>query len=494
MTDQAQDADWAVRIDAMGVDAYDLPDGETDTAEAFGIPDDATEMFGALEEPPAEADPAFAPALAAIAAAKPEPDYTPPAPANAAPLPVIPAAASATVDAVVPRIAIEAFCDRPDMAEVIEAAGRDRRLSKASLTVRPGGLAAALDALATQSSPNLIILDTMLPASDLLRDLDHLAPLVEPTTKVVVIGATNDIRLYRELMRRGVSEYLVAPEPVQVIESIAALYVDPERPFVGRVCAVAGVRGGVGASTLAHNLAYMFAERFQTATTLVDLDLHFGTVALDFNQDAASGVLDALSAPDRVDEVFLERLLIKQSERLSLFTAPANLDRDGEIDTAACEIVLDRVRRMSPLTVLDLPHRWSPWVREAILSASEVVLVATPDLGALRNCKNMVDLVRAARPHDPPPTVVLNQAGVPKRPEVPAKDFADALGVEPAAIIPFDPAVFGAAANNGQMLSELAPTSKPALAIEALARRISGRDPAPKAKNSLLAKVPFLNR
>ena len=398
-------------------------------------------------------------------------------------------------DQPVPRITIHAFCDRPDVAKVIEMAGQDRRLQKAILSVDTGGIDAAVASLSVNPSPNLIIVDTTQPAGPLLRSLDRLAELVDENSKVVIIGAFNDIALYRELMRRGVSEYMVGPiQPLQLIQSISALYVNPEKPFVGRIAAVLGAKGGVGASTLAHNLGWTIAERYGANTTLVDLDLAFGTVGLDFNQDQTQGVAEALLAPERVDEVFLDRLLQRQTERLTLFTAPATLEREFELDPSAYEVVIDRVRHAVPFVVLDLPHVWTGWMKQTILGADDVILVTTPDLAGLRNCKNLLDLVRAARPHDAPPTIVLNMVGVPKRPEIPLKDFGEALGIEPAYSIPFEPAVFGQAANNGQMILEMAGESKCGLAIDALARAMCGREPMPKKKTGLSDVLSLLKR
>jgi len=398
-------------------------------------------------------------------------------------------------DQPVPRITITAFCQRAETAKAVRTAAEDRRLTKAIVAVEDGGLDAALAALATQPSPNLIIIDTLAPAGALLRGLDRLAELVDEGSKVVIIGAANDIALYRELVRRGVSEYLVGPvQPLQLIQSIGALYVNPEKPFVGRIGAVLGAKGGVGASTLAHNLAWTIAERYGANTTLMDLDLAFGTVGLDFNQDQTQGVAEALLAPDRVDEVFLDRLLQRQTERLTLFTAPATLEREFELDPAAYEIVIDRVRHAVPFVVLDLPHVWTGWMKQTILSADDVVLVTTPDLAGLRNCKNLLDLVRAARPHDAPPTIVLNMVGVPKRPEIPLKDFGEALGVEPTFSIPFEPAIFGQAANNGQMIIELAAESRSGVAIDGLARALCGREPTPRKKSPLEDILSMLKR
>src|SRR5262249_53404771 len=151
-------------------------------------------------------------------------------------------------------------------------------------------------------------------------------------------------------------------QPVDLIRTICGLYVNPDKPFAGRVIAVIGARGGVGASTVAHNLAWSIAERQESGAMLVDLDLSFGTAALDFNPDPQQSVADVLMAPDRVDDIFLERVTTKHTQRLQMLTAPATLEREFELDSNAFEMVIDRIRRTSPFVVLDLPHVWTSWV------------------------------------------------------------------------------------------------------------------------------------
>jgi pilus assembly protein CpaE len=393
----------------------------------------------------------------------------------------------------IPRITIHAVCDRPEIARLIEGAAKDRRLSKAEITVEAGGIEAALTRFVGQASPNLLIIDTVQQGGAMLRGLDRLAEVVEEGTKVVIIGAINDIPLFRELMRRGVSEYIVPPlKPVDLIRAVCSLYVNPDKPFAGRVIGVIGARGGLGASTLAHNLAWSIAERQDAGATLIDLDLSFGTAALDFNQDPPQSVADALLSPDRMDDVLLERLTTKHTQRLQMLTAPATLEREFELDPSAFEAVIDRVRRTSPFVVLDLPLTWSSLIRQTLLSADDVVIVAGPDLASLRNAKNIIDLLRASRPYDSAPSVVLSMVGVPKRPEIPLKDFTDALGAWPVASIAFDPALFGTASNNGQMIGEVHPQSKTALAIDALAATITGRKPVEAKKKSMPVRIPFL--
>lgn len=395
----------------------------------------------------------------------------------------------------VPRVTIHACCDRQDIADLIAGIGADRRMARAEISVERGGIEAAVARFAGQASPNLLILDTMMPGPAMLRTLDRLAQVIEHGTKVVIIGAVNDIALFRELMSRGVSEYIVPPlQPLDLIRTVCGLYVNPDKPFAGRVIAVIGARGGIGASTIAHNIAWSIAERQESSATLLDLDLSFGTVALDFNQDPPQSIADALMAPDRVDDVFLERVTTKQTQRLQMLTAPATLEREFELDTASYEMVIDRVRRTSPFVVLDLPHVWTTWVKHTLLAADDAIIVAGPDLASLRNTKNIIDLLKAMRPYDAPPTVVLSMVGVPKRPEIPFKDFAEALGAEPVASIPFDPQLFGMAANNGQMIGEVAAQSKTALALDALAASLTGRKPVETKKASIADKIPFLKR
>ena len=170
----------------------------------------------------------------------------------------------------------------------------------------------------------------------------------------------------------------------------------------------------------------------------------------------------------------------------------------GEVQTLTAttnaNVVIDVVRQNVPFVAVDLPHTWNSWVKHTLLAADDAIIVAGPDLASLRNTKNIIDLLKSMRPYDSPPTVVLSMVGVPKRPEIPFKDFAEALGAEPIASFPFDPALFGMAANNGQMIGEVAPQGKTALAIDALAASLTGRKPVEQKKATFVDKIPFLKR
>jgi pilus assembly protein CpaE len=389
----------------------------------------------------------------------------------------------------VPRISIGAFVEFPDTGAALQRAGGDRRLAKAHVNVQLGGIQAAMDHYRGQVTPNLMIVETRLNGQAALDELDKLAEVCDPTTKVIVVGRVNDVELYRELMRRGASEYLVAPlNPLHLIEVISGLYLDPEAAPIGRVVAFVGARGGAGSSTLSHNVGWCIAEELRINTTIIDLDLPFGTTGLDFNDEPTQGVADALSAPERLDDVLLDRLLVKRGDHLSIFSTPAMIDREYEATTDAFESVLDAVRGSTPCVIVDIPHIWTPWVKATLIGADDIVIVATPDLASLRNAKNIYELLRQHRPNDTPPRLVINQVGVAKRPEIPAKDFAETIGVEPALVMNFDPQLFGQAANNGQMLNEVAPKSPTAQGIRTLAEIVTGRVPQPVQK-----ATPFLS-
>lgn len=390
----------------------------------------------------------------------------------------------------VPRISIQAFCEFPDTGAALQRAAADRRLAKAHVSVQLGGIQAAVEHHSANPTPNLLIVETRLQGKTAIDEIDRLADVCDPATKVVVVGRVNDVELYRELMRRGVSEYLVAPlNPLHLIEVISGLYLNPEAGPIGRVITFVGARGGTGSSTLAHNVGWCIAERLKINTTIVDFDLPFGTVGLNFNEEPSQGIADALSSPERLDDVLLDRLLLKSTDHLSLLASPAVIERNYDADNSSYETVLDTVRAVTPCVIVDMPHIWTPWVRQALLSSDDIVIVATPDLASLRTSKSLVDLFKQNRPNDPPPKLVINQANTPKRPEIPVKDFAETIGVTPTLVLPFEPQLYGSAANNGQMLMEIQPRSVTADGIRQLAEMVTGRAVQADDKSVL----PFLS-
>jgi pilus assembly protein CpaE len=389
-----------------------------------------------------------------------------------------------------PRVSIQAFCETVETAAAIQTAGEDRRMAKAHLRIQMGGLAAAVEAYHGAPTPNVIMLESENRGEDILAGLDQLAEVCDAGTRVVVVGRTNDVTLYRELVRRGVSDYLIAPiSTLQVVRAICGLFSAPDAKPVGRIIAVTGAKGGVGASTIAHNIAFSIAHDLKLDSVVTDLDLAFGTAGLDYNQDPPQGIAEAVFSPDRIDTAFVDRLLAKCTDHLSLLAAPATLDRVYDFGSDAFESIFDSLRATVPCVVLDVPHQWTGWTKQTLISADDILIVAAPDLANLRNAKNMYDFLKAARPNDHKPVYCLNQVGVPKRPEIKAADFAKALEVDPIAIIPFEPQVFGSAANNGQMIAEISKGHRTAEMFRSLALLLTGRTEPKKQRNGLLSPL-----
>jgi pilus assembly protein CpaE len=388
-----------------------------------------------------------------------------------------------------PRVSVQAFCDTGETAAAVQSAGEDRRLGKAHLKIQMGGMAAAAEAYRSAPTPNVIVLEAD-ARSNVLTELDQLATMCDPGTRVVVIGRINDVALYRELVRRGVSDYLIAPiSTIDVVRSICNLFSAPEAKAVGRIVAVVGAKGGVGASTVAHNVGWAIARDLAMDSVVADLDLAFGTAGLDYNQDPPQGIADAVFSPDRVDTAFIDRLLSKCTDHLSLLAAPATLERVYDFGADAFDAIFDTLRASMPCIVLDVPHQWSGWTKRALIGADDILIVAAPDLANLRNTKNIYDLLKTSRPNDRPPLYCLNQVGVPKRPEINAGEFAKAIESKPIASIPFDPQMFGAAANNGQMIAEISANHRTTEMFLQIAQRLTGRSETKKPKGSLLSPL-----
>src|SRR3954452_21730806 len=395
----------------------------------------------------------------------------------------------------VPRITLQAFCETSDVAASIQAAAEDRRMHKAHVKVQMGGAPAAVEAYRQAPTPNVIVLESIGDRAALLGHLDSLSEVCDGGTKVVVIGHVNEVVLYRELVRRGISAYIIAPVAVlDVVKAISDLFCAPGAEPVGRTIAVVGAKGGVGSSTVAHNLGWATARHLSLSTVVADLDIAFGTAGLDFNQNPPQGIAEAIFAPERLDANLVDRLLSKCSDNLSLLAAPAMLDRTTDLTETALDGLLEILRASVPCIVLDVPHLWTAWVRRTLVGADEIVIVATPDLASLRNAKSLFELLRQNRPNDRAPKIVLNQTGVPKRPEIAAAEFGKALGAELAAVLPFDPQVFGTAANNGQMIAEVQPSGKIAETFVDLAGSITGRAEPKRSRATLLDPILSLVR
>lgn len=361
----------------------------------------------------------------------------------------------APVEALVPRIDIEAFCATSAMATALQEAAYDRRMARTSIAVAMGGVGKAVDTYEESETPHLLIIETEKSGLAVFEDLERLAEVCDPDTKVIVCGPSNDVTLYRELKRQGVDEYIISPAAtMQIIEAVATVFSDPAAAPMARTVGVFGVKGGCGSSTIAHNIAWMLGQSEKKEVMLVDLDVSFGTAGLDFACEPTRTVVDAFGAPDELDDVKLQRLLVEHDEYLSILGAPASLEIEADFEEPGVVEAVQLIQQSSDYAVFDIPHIWNRWTQRTMTQVENLVIVATPELASVRNLKSFCDLIKLRRPNDAPPIIVLNTVGMTKRPEVATSDIEDVLGRPVDFEIPFDPHAFGLAANDGKMLQE----------------------------------------
>lgn len=374
----------------------------------------------------------------------------------------------------IPQINIDVFCVNADAAQTIQEAAGDRRMSRASVRVLMGGVDRALNEYDEENTtPDILIVEVIGDRESVLTQMDDLAEICDVNTYVLVLGRVNDVLLYRELTRRGVSDYLASPyDAYTIIRTIAEIYGGDGAKPIGRAYAFMGVRGGAGGSTIAHNVASAMSLSYDTACVIADFDLAFGTLSLNFNEDTSLNISEIVFDPTRVDNVLLERLLIPYSKKLSLLVAPGNIIRAYDMPERAADAIIDNLKVMIPVAVLDVPNGWNSWQQHTLMQSEEIVFVCTPDLASLRSAKQLLEFFRRERPNDSEPKFILNQVDMPKREPILTEEFQDGLGCELFATVPFDAESFSIAANNGKPLVETDPDTKASIAITEIAAKL----------------------
>lgn len=405
-----------------------------------------------------------------------------------------PAADIASGARLVPRITIQAFCENSQTAQLVESALQDRRMSKVALTTHNGGIDGAVETYKSNPTPNLIVVETGLSPEAIPPALARLAEVCDAATRVIVLGHVNDVLLYRELIRSGISEYVVLPAGAhEIVTAITELYASESGAPIGRTVGFVSAKGGAGGSTVAHNVAWAIATTLRQDCLIVDMDLAFGTAGLNFNQDPPHGLADALLASQKVDQTMLDRLMSKAANHINLLTAPATLDRTWDFEERDFEQIIEICQKSVPVIVLDIPHAWNAWTRQTLAAIDDVVIVAEPDLANLRNAKNLADAVKTMRPTESAPKLVINKQNVPRRPEIGAAEFASSVECNLIGQIGFDAALFGAAANNGQMIAEVSANNKVNEIYRSIGMSVTGRQAGhAQGKTASLLKLPSL--
>src|SRR5919202_5001555 len=271
--------------------------------------------------------------------------------------------------------------------------------------VNKGGLRNAVQSLSVSSSPNILFVGRSEFANP-LNDINALAEVCEPGTIVIAAGTVNDVRLYRDLVASGIHDYLLKPFTVdqlrdtfahaQTILSGPRGEAQADKPHV--MSAVIGVRGGVGASTIATSLAWLLGERARRSTALLDLDVHFGTGALALDLEPGRGLTDAIENPSRIDGLFIERAMVRENEKLSILSAEAPISQPFMNDGSAFYQLQEEIRNAFESTVMDLPRHMIVQHPHLVHDVHVAVLVVEFKLGATRDAIRILSWLKSNAP------------------------------------------------------------------------------------------------
>ncbi len=333
--------------------------------------------------------------------------------------------------------------------------------------VNKGGLRNAVQTLSVSASPTILFVD-LSESGDPLNDINALAEVCEPGTIVIATGEVNDVRLYRDLMSSGIQDYLLKPfsadQMRDAISHAQAILNAPkhhdgkaERPHMA--VAVIGARGGVGASTIASSLAWQLGNKWDRSTSLLDLDVHFGTGALSLDLEPGRGLTDAIENPSRIDGLFIERAMVRANEKLSILSAEAPMNQPLLTDGSAFYQLQEEMKASFESTIIDLPRSMLVQYPHLVNDVQAIVVVTEFTLAGARDSIRILSWLKSNAPQANL-LVVANRAGPGGSTEITQKDFETSIERRVDIVIPFDPKSASQAAKLGKSLVEVAKSSK----------------------------------
>ncbi len=363
--------------------------------------------------------------------------------------------------------------------------------------IKKGGIENAIRTLATATPPKFLFVDLSKSANP-MDDMNALAEVCEPGTMVIAIGKENDIGLYRNLISSGVQEYLVKPvtteqirECILMAENAIRMANEAETPVIenetDKLVAVVGMRGGVGASTIASSCAWIIANDMNRNTAILDMDIYFGTDALTFDLEPGRGLCDALENPSRIDGLFIERAMIRQSENLSILGSEASLNDPTYTDPSAMSHLLSELKHNFSYVIMDLPRNMAAEYPLMLSEADEIILVSDLTLSAARDIIRFLALCKTIAP-DTTVKIVLNKVAGMGMVEVDKKDFEASIERTADWEIPFDPKLMVQASRAGKPLPQAARMSRIVKVLKSISMDITG-DNSDDTKGSFWKKI-----
>ena len=392
-----------------------------------------------------------------------------------------------------------AFIKNAESNKTVKQFIQARSFPDNSLVVGDIALAAGKISDGTRSPEFLLVELTGKNHEEAFANLDKLANSCEPDTKVIVLGDIDALSFYKELMNMGVSEYLLNPLKIHQLERVTTPKAAEEKKEDNKLSSrnkadcklitVSGTRGGVGASTIAINLAKTFSDR-QYPTLLLDFDTDFGVIPLLLDIEPNRGLIDALEKPERVDALFLDRVTCKVSDHLFVIGAEKPLSDFARVNEKAAQVLFDLLRSRFAYVVIDIPR--IDVTNHYMLQHSENIVVTELSIPGLRDTMRIYDLINDTLANKKV-TLVANKTGINKKFETPLKNFESGLGRKVDFAVPFEAEIYGFH-NSGEALIDTNKEAKFTKSIKDIAAKFmpesvgAGATAKPK-KPGLLDKI-----
>ncbi|MBV6633388.1 MAG: hypothetical protein KI792_10220 [Alphaproteobacteria bacterium] len=361
-----------------------------------------------------------------------------------------------------PRATIDAFFTDPATAEALRSTVEDWRMARITINTMDGGLTKAMEHYRQAPSPELVAVELDNAANDVEGAIDKLAGHCRPGTGAIVLGHTNDVRLYRRLTEMGVSDYLVGPYgPEELIGSFAKGLANVSGAS-GKLVAVVGAKGGVGTTSMAQAIAWLAGEKRQATSFLADMQGLGGTSGIAFGCEAKRSLDELLEsiADGKFDAEMLSRVVSQVGDHIQLLPGGRGVASPDQYGFEAVEMLIAEARTLADVTIVDLPAGLHPLTRHVAAMADHVVLVTTPLLTSLRNARLLLDELKQKRGSDAPTSVLVNKQGAHDRADLPVDAIKDALEQKSVHSVPFAPNLFALAETNGKYFDNDKTTQK----------------------------------
>jgi pilus assembly protein CpaE len=359
------------------------------------------------------------------------------------------------------KISVVAYTKNKEIADILAESKNNITFARSNFGIRKADIDDAIDYYSqdNRETPDLLIIEVDGDNPQTIRDqIDNLADFVSSQTRVVIIGQINDVNFYRELKDIGIAEYLPIPFTSEIfVKSVKEIYGDTLLNDRGHIIAVFGAKGGVGSSTIAQNIAVKMADMYKKPITIVDMDVFFGNVGINFNEKMEFGLRDALDlkvSQGDIDTEKMLKILTKKDDNLSILASNSSLQPCKSLSVDTLSAVIDKVSMMSEYVILDFPHLWDENYYELLFNVNNIIIVTDPTLVSLRNAQSIKDAIMTKKSSNTKIDYVVNMIGIDKATELSLKEISDGMGKESIMNLGWFPSFFRMASLNGYVLLE----------------------------------------